>query len=38
MSEEDAKGWYHLFMSAIYFTPFLGAILSIYSWANTKRS
>lgn len=28
MNKEEAKGWYHLFMSAIYFTPFLGAILS----------
>ncbi len=28
MNHEEAKGWYHLFMSAIYFTPFLGAILS----------
>lgn len=28
MSEEDAKGWYHLFVSAVYFTPLLGAILS----------
>ena len=28
MSEEDAKGWYHLFVSAVYLTPLLGAILS----------
>ena len=28
MSEEDAKGWYHLFVSAVYFTPVMGAILS----------
>ena len=28
MDHETAKGWYHFFMSAIYFTPFLGAILS----------
>jgi POT family proton-dependent oligopeptide transporter len=28
MSEEDAKGWYHLFVSAVYLTPLLGAVLS----------
>jgi POT family proton-dependent oligopeptide transporter len=28
MSEEEAKGWYHLFVSAVYFTPLLGALLS----------
>lgn len=28
MSEEDAKGWYHLFVSAVYLTPLLGALLS----------
>jgi POT family proton-dependent oligopeptide transporter len=28
MSDEQAKGWYHLFVSAVYFTPFLGALLS----------
>lgn len=28
MSEEEAKGWYHLFVSAVYFTPILGALLS----------
>ena len=28
MSDEDAKGWYHLFVSAVYFTPLLGAILA----------
>ncbi|WP_456416890.1 POT family MFS transporter [Thiolapillus sp.] len=28
MSEEDAKGWYHLFVSAVYLTPLLGAILA----------
>jgi len=28
MSDEQAKGWYHLFVSAVYFTPLLGALLS----------
>jgi POT family proton-dependent oligopeptide transporter len=28
MSENDAKGWFHLFVSAVYFLPFFGAILS----------
>ena len=28
MSEADAKGWYHLFVSAVYFTPLLGAIVA----------
>ena len=28
MAEAEAKGWYHLFVSAVYFTPLLGALLS----------
>lgn len=28
MGEEEAKGWYHYFLSAVYFTPILGAMLS----------
>ena len=28
MSEEEAKGWYHLFVSGVYLTPVLGALLS----------
>lgn len=28
MSEESAKTWYHLFTSAVYFTPVLGALLA----------
>ena len=28
LSEEDAKGWYHLFVSAVYLTPLLGALIS----------
>jgi POT family proton-dependent oligopeptide transporter len=28
MGEEQAKGWYHAFTSAVYFTPLLGAIVA----------
>ncbi|MFQ5344888.1 MAG: POT family MFS transporter [Mariprofundus sp.] len=28
MSEGEAKGWFHLFVSAVYFTPLLGALIS----------
>ena len=28
MSEADAKGWYHLFVSAVYLTPLLGALIA----------
>jgi POT family proton-dependent oligopeptide transporter len=28
MSEEEAKGWFHLFVSAVYFTPLFGALIS----------
>ncbi len=28
MSPEDTKTWFHLFVSAVYFTPILGALLS----------
>ena len=28
MGEDAAKGWYHLFVSAVYVTPLLGALLS----------
>ncbi|MDX1763577.1 MAG: POT family MFS transporter [bacterium] len=28
MSAEEAKGWYHLFVSTVYFTPLLGALIS----------
>jgi len=28
MSEEEAKGWFHLFVSAVYLTPLLGALFS----------
>jgi len=28
MGQAEAKGWFHLFVSAVYFTPLLGAVLS----------
>ena len=28
MGEDEAKGWFHLFVSAVYLTPILGALLS----------
>jgi POT family proton-dependent oligopeptide transporter len=28
MADAEARGWYHLFVSAVYFTPLLGALLS----------
>lgn len=28
MSNEEAKGWFHLFVSAVYFLPLFGAIIS----------
>ncbi|MDX8391757.1 MAG: POT family MFS transporter [Mariprofundaceae bacterium] len=28
MNEDEAKGWFHLFISAVYFTPLLGALIS----------
>jgi len=28
MSNDEAKGWFHLFVSAVYFTPILGALIS----------
>ena len=28
MSADEAKGWFHLFVSAVYFTPMLGALIS----------
>ncbi len=36
MGEEDAKGWYHLFVSAVYFTPLLGAVLADVWWGKYK--
>ncbi len=28
MSDDEAKSWFHLFVATVYFTPFIGAILS----------
>ena len=28
MSDESATAWYHIFTSAVYFTPLLGALLA----------
>jgi len=28
MNDAEAKGWFHLFVSAVYFTPLLGALLA----------
>ena len=28
MPEDEAKGWFHLFVSAVYLTPLLGALLA----------
>ncbi|MDQ6987325.1 MAG: MFS transporter [Mariprofundaceae bacterium] len=28
MGEDEAKAWFHLFVSAVYFTPLLGALIS----------
>ena len=34
MNEEEAKGWYHLFGSAVYALPALGAIVSDAWWGK----
>jgi POT family proton-dependent oligopeptide transporter len=36
MSENDANKWYHLFLSANYFFPALGAIISDAFWGKYK--
>ncbi len=36
MHEADAKSWYHLFVSAVYFTPLIGAILADVFWGKYK--
>lgn len=36
MSEPDAKGWYHIFVSANYFFPILGSLLSDIFWGKYK--
>jgi len=37
MSEEEAKGWFHLFVSAVYLTPLLGALISD-GWLGKYRT
>lgn len=37
MSEDEAKGWFHLFVSATYFTPILGALLAD-GWLGKYRT
>lgn len=37
MSEEEAKGYFHLFVSAAYFTPILGALLAD-GWLGKYRT
>jgi POT family proton-dependent oligopeptide transporter len=36
MSDDEAKGYYHLFVTAVYFTPILGAFLADYLWGKYK--
>ncbi len=36
VDEPTAKGWYHLFCSAAYFTPLIGAIISDVFWGKYK--
>jgi len=37
MGEDEAKGWFHLFVSAAYFTPLLGALLAD-GWLGKYRT
>jgi POT family proton-dependent oligopeptide transporter len=36
MDESDAKYWYHLFVSSVYFLPFLGAVLADALWGKYR--
>lgn len=36
MTEEEAKGWFHLFVSAVYLTPLLGALLADGLWGKYR--
>lgn len=36
MNEEQAKSWFHLFSSGVYFTPLLGALISDIFWGKYK--
>ena len=37
LSEDQAKGWFHLFVSAVYFTPLLGALIAD-GWLGKYRT
>ena len=36
MTPEEAKGWFHLFVSAVYLTPVLGALLADGVWGKYR--
>jgi proton-dependent oligopeptide transporter, POT family len=36
MTPEEAKGWFHLFVSAVYLTPILGALLADGLWGKYR--
>lgn len=36
MSDDQAKTWYHLFTSAVYFTPIFGALIADVFWGKYK--
>lgn len=36
MSDEEAKGWYHVFGTAVYFCPLFGSFLSDVFWGKYK--
>ncbi|MGB9601800.1 MAG: MFS transporter, partial [Limisphaerales bacterium] len=36
MSDEEAKTWFHFFVSAVYFLPIFGAIISDALWGKYK--
>ncbi|MFP6601659.1 MAG: oligopeptide:H+ symporter [Pirellulaceae bacterium] len=36
MGEEQAKGYYHMFTSAVYFTPILGALIADALWGKYR--
>jgi POT family proton-dependent oligopeptide transporter len=36
MNEGQAKTWYHLFTSAVYFTPIIGAVIADVLWGKYK--
>lgn len=36
MAEEEAKGWFHLFVMTVYFLPFFGSILADALWGKYR--